>query len=89
MMKNSSVVNWLLEENQPSIRYLTLTELLGKAERDPDVRSSKKDITKVGFAKDVLDKQLPGGFWYHEKSLFNPIYLATFWMLLILITNTR
>jgi hypothetical protein len=83
-LNNSSVINWLLEENQPSIRYLTLTELLGKPEKDSDVRSAKRNITKVGWAKEVLDKQLPGGFWYHEKSLFNPAYLATFWMLLIL-----
>jgi len=25
---NDSVINWLLEENEPSIRYKTLTELL-------------------------------------------------------------
>jgi hypothetical protein len=77
-------IDWLLEENQPSIRYLALTELLDKKEKDPDVRSAKKNITKLGWAKEILDKQLPGGLWYHEKSLFNPIYIATFWMLLIL-----
>ncbi|MGI0084713.1 MAG: hypothetical protein ACREBQ_06490, partial [Nitrososphaerales archaeon] len=48
------------------------------------MRSAKRNIAKVGWSKEILEKQLPGGFWYHEKSLFNPIYLATFWMLLIL-----
>ncbi|MHB1908772.1 MAG: prenyltransferase/squalene oxidase repeat-containing protein [Nitrososphaerales archaeon] len=84
MNKNPFVINWLLEEDQPSIRYLALTELLGKPEKDSDVRSAKRNITKVGFAKDILDKQLPSGFWFDEKSLFNPIYSATFWMILIL-----
>jgi hypothetical protein len=83
-MSNPSVIDWLLEENQPSIRYLALTKLLEKREGDPEVKSAKKNITKVGFARDILDKQLAGGFWFHEKSLFNPIYLATFWNLLIL-----
>src|SRR5579872_7169617 len=83
-LNNSSVINWLLEENQPSVRYLALTELLGKPESDSEVKSAKRNIVKVGWAKEILDKQLPGGFWYHEKSLFNPIYIATFWMLLIL-----
>ncbi len=83
-MNNSSVINWLLEENQPSIRYLTLTELLGKPEKDSDVRSAKKNIMKVGWTKDIFSKQLPSGCWYHEKHLFNPIYVATFWNLLIL-----
>jgi hypothetical protein len=82
--KDSPVINWLLEENQPPIRYLTLTQLLDRREKDSDARSAKKNITKVGWARDILDKQLPGGFWYHEKSLFNPIYVATFWNLLIL-----
>lgn len=83
-LNNSSVISWLLEENQPSIRYLTLTELLDRPEKDSDARSAKKKITKVGWAKDILNRQLPGGFWFHEKHLFNPIYLATFWNLLIL-----
>jgi hypothetical protein len=38
----------------------------------------------MGWAKDILDKQLPGGAWVHEKSLFSPTFAATFWMLLIL-----
>ena len=85
MIKNTSaVVNWLLEENQPSIRYLTLTELLGKSKNDYEVRDARKNITNVGWAKDILEKQLPSGSWYHEKSLFNPTFEATFWKLLIL-----
>lgn len=84
MTKNTSVINWLLEENQPSVRYLALTELLGKRETDSDVKSAKRNITNAGWAKEILDKQLAGGFWYHEKHLFNPVYVATFWMLLIL-----
>jgi squalene cyclase len=81
---SSSVTAWLLEENQPSIRYLTLTELLGRMDKEADVRSARTNITKAGWAKDVLDAQLPSGCWYHEKSLFEPTFEATFWMLLIL-----
>ncbi len=82
-MKDSAI-DWLLEENQPSVRYHTLTELLDRSEDDPEVKSAKENITKTGWARDILDKQLPSGCWYHEKSLFNPTFGATFWMLLIL-----
>ena len=58
--------------------------MLGKPEKDSDVKSARRNITKLGFAKDIFDKQLPSGCWFHEKSLFNPTFLATFWMLLIL-----
>jgi hypothetical protein len=81
---SSDVLNWLLEEDQPSIRYLALTQLLDRPEKDPQVKSAKQNITKVGWAKNILDEQLPGGCWFHDKSLFNPTFHATFWMLLIL-----
>ena len=82
--KDSRVVEWLLGDDQPSVRYLTQTELLGKTERDPDVMGSKDRIAKVGWAKDILDRQLPTGCWYHDRSLFTPKFNTTFWMLLIL-----
>ena len=78
------VVDWLLDEGQPSVRYRTLTELLGKPESDPEVKHARGMITKVGWAKDLLDEQLPGGSWVHERSLFSPTFHATFWVLLVL-----
>jgi len=82
--RDSPVVRWLLEGDQPSVRFLTLTELLGRPAGDPEVKSAKDSITKTGWAKDILDNQLPGGVWASEKSLFMPRFHATFWMLLIL-----
>jgi len=84
LKRGSSAVDWLLEEDQPSIRYLTLKEILGKAEKDADVKRAKANILKTGWAKDILDAQLPSGFWTSEKSLFLPTFHATFWMLLVL-----
>lgn len=82
--KNFEVIDWLLEEDQPSVRYLTLTELLDRPQEDSEVKSARVNITGAGWAKSILDKQLPGGYWFHEKSLFEPTFAATFWMLLIL-----
>jgi hypothetical protein len=81
---NPPVISWLLEEDQPSIRYLTLTDLLGRSAKDFEVKSARDDITKIGWAKDILDRQLPSGCWFHEKSLFMPRFQTTFWTLLIL-----
>lgn len=83
-MMNSTVIDWLLEEGQPSIRYLTLTELLGKSKQDSEVKSARENITKIGWAKEILDKQLPSGYWIGEKSFWNPNFVASNWMLLIL-----
>ncbi len=82
--KPDSVIEWLLEENQPSIRYLALKQLLGKAENDPEVRSSKEMIPRRGWAADILAEQQKGGWWVSDQSLYRPKYLSTNWMLLIL-----
>jgi hypothetical protein len=81
---SKTTLEWLLEENQPSIRYLALTQLLGKPDDDSEVQSAKAMITETGWASDILDKQLPGGYWIEEESLYKPKYLSTNWMLLIL-----
>jgi hypothetical protein len=82
--KPQTAIDWLLEETEPSMRYLTLTQLLGKSEKDPEVRSAKKRIGQEGWAAEILAKQKAGGWWVHQENLYRPKYLSTNWMLLIL-----
>ena len=79
-----SAVDWLLEDNQPSIKYLTLTELLDRKENDPEVVAANKQITDHGWAAEILAKQEPDGYWANSARLYVPKYLSTNWMLLIL-----
>lgn len=81
-MKPKKTLNWLLEEDQPSIRYLTLTQLLGKPEDDSEVRRAKQMIPKRGWAADMLAQQKPGGWWVSGESLYRPKYQSTNWILL-------
>ncbi|HKW05056.1 MAG TPA: hypothetical protein VJN71_07140, partial [Nitrososphaerales archaeon] len=66
-----SVVEWLLDEDQPSVRYYTLIEILDRKENDPDVREARSKIGKKGWAKEILKSQKPKGFWepHEPKSL--------------------
>jgi hypothetical protein len=84
LTKDDQVIRWLLKEDQPSIRYLTLRELFGQSKNDSEVKFAKENITKEGWAKDILEGQTPEGYWVRERSLFQPKYTATFWMILIL-----
>jgi hypothetical protein len=77
-------LDWLLEEEQPSIRYRALTELLGRPESDPEVESARREISLRGWAADILERQDPGGGWVSEEGLYKPKYLSTNWMLLVL-----
>lgn len=77
-------VDWLLEEDQPSVRYLALTQLQDDREKDTAVATARKGIPQKGWAAGILAAQRPEGWWVDGKSLYRPKYLATNWMLLIL-----
>ncbi|MFQ5553323.1 MAG: prenyltransferase/squalene oxidase repeat-containing protein [Thermoplasmata archaeon] len=77
-------LEWLLEEDEPSIQYLALTQILERPEDDGEVQSAKERITFEGWAAAILDRQEDGGWWVGEESLYGPKYTSTNWMLLIL-----
>jgi hypothetical protein len=79
-----SAKDWLLEPDQPAIRYLALTQLLGKGQNNPDVSEAIESIPVMGWAADILTEQRPGGFWVSKENFYKPKYLSTNWMLLIL-----
>ncbi len=82
--RDTKVLDWLLEANQPAVRYHALTKLLGRSEDDPDVRAAREAIPGRGWAAGMFEKQDPGGWWVREDRLYRPKYLSTNWMLLVL-----
>ncbi len=82
--KDLGTTRWLLEEDQPSMRYLAMVDLLDKSKDDPEVREAKAAIPTRGWAADILAKQDSGGWWVREDKLYRPKYLSSNWMLLIL-----
>ncbi len=82
--RREAVMEWLLEEEQPAIRYLTLTQLLGRPQTDAEVQSARKAIPVRGWAADILARQERGGWWARDDNLYRPKYLSSNWMLLIL-----
>ena len=79
-----SVGDWLLEENQPAVRYLTLLELLGTPAGAPEVRRARERIPKEGWAREILSMQKPEGYWESRGDLYRPKYTTTNWMALVL-----
>ena len=39
-MASKKVLDWLLEDDQPAVQYLTLKEVAGKAEDDQEVQAA-------------------------------------------------
>ena len=83
-MPTTRVLDWLLEEDQPSVRYLALTQLLGRRASDPEVRAAQARIPSAGWVAEILSRRDPGGWWVHERSFYQPKYTATNWNLLAL-----
>jgi hypothetical protein len=91
--EDARVVEWLLEDAQPAVRYRTLLDLLGRKESDAIVRSTRSRIARVGWAYDQLRMQGPKGFWEPKGPtnlkgwidfLYHPKYLSTNWRALVL-----
>ncbi|MCL4519161.1 MAG: hypothetical protein M1587_08205 [Thaumarchaeota archaeon] len=78
------VIDWLLQEDQPSVRYYTLVDLLDRKEADPDVREALSQIPKKGWASKILALQKAKGNWEKESDLYRPKYTATNWRAIVL-----
>ena len=83
-MNHHRVIDWLLEENQPAVRYFTLIDLLGRRRNDSDVREAYSSIARKGWAFDILRSQKTEGHWESARSLYKPKYTATNWMSIVL-----
>jgi hypothetical protein len=79
-----AVLSWLLEEDQPAVRYFALVDLLGRSPSSEESRSANDQISRRGWAKEILDQQKEGGNWESRKSVYRPKYTATNWRMLVL-----
>jgi hypothetical protein len=76
--------DWLLEPDNPSVRYLALTELLGVPVADPEARAAKAAIMETGVLPQILAKQEEVGFWDRPERYYDAKYTGTVWQLIIL-----
>ena len=83
-MERSDVYEWLLEEENPSVRYFTLTGLLGKKENDAEVLEAKKAIMETGAVPQLLALQNDNGSWGEPGAFYGDKYHGTVWTLLLL-----
>jgi hypothetical protein len=83
---NSSdkVLDWLLEPNQPVVRYFALTELLDRPKDDPEALEAYSAIAQRGWAFDLFSSQNSDGSWESSESLYVPKYTATNWRAIVL-----
>ena len=75
---------WLLEEDNLSVRYFTLTAILDESESQREAKEAKSEIMKVGAVPSILAKQSNEGCWEAPQRFYTAKYKGTVWQLIIL-----
>jgi hypothetical protein len=81
---NADPTGWLLEKDDPSVRYFALCTLLEKPVTDPEVKRAKQDIMDAGVVLDILKNQNNDGSWEESGRFYRAKYKGTVWQLIIL-----
>ncbi len=80
----NEIIQWLLEPSNPSIRYWTLKQIVGRKENDPDVIESRNAIMRLECIRHILKSMNPEGYWESSENNYLPKYTASTHNLLIL-----
>ena len=83
-MLSENVLEWLLEEENPSVRFYALTSLLGKSPDDPEVIKARTAIMTQGKVPKILSLQNADGSWGIPEKFYDLKYTGTVWTLLLL-----
>jgi len=77
--------DWLLEDDNPSVRYFTLVDLLGKSPTNVDVVKTRKSIMSSGTAPAILGEQEASGYWGIPQDFYiRSKYKGTVWNIITL-----
>lgn len=81
---NADPLPWLLEPDNPSVRFFALTELLDRPRTDRDVVAAKRAINASRPVKAILAAMHPDGYWVNPGPGYSPKYRSTVWSLMFL-----
>lgn len=76
-------IPWLLEPENPSVRYWTLIDLLERSVDDPESREAQAAIPTRPPVAELLAAQKKDGYWV-KRDYYLPKNYGTFWVLSVL-----
>ena len=77
-------VDWLLERENPSVRYFTLRDILNYSEKDSEVEKAKTAIRCYEKVSPIFSKQKHEGYWESAEHPYHPKYKSTYWQIMII-----
>jgi len=81
---DTKVLNWLLEEEHPGVRYLAMRDLLRIPAGDSELKKARRTAHFSGPIFHILEKMDPEGFLQKTGPGYGPKYKSTVWSLLLL-----
>lgn len=82
LRKNS--LPWLLESEDPGVRYLALRDLLHLSPGDRKLKSAREAAHRTGPIAHILSHMEQDGYWVKTGPGYNPKYTSTVWSLILL-----
>jgi hypothetical protein len=79
---DGSVLDWLLEKEDPGVRYLALRDLAGADTLE--IETARKLAHSTGPIALVLENMKEGGYWEEKGPGYNPKYKSTVWSIILL-----
>lgn len=58
---------WLLEDENPSVRYWILVDILDRPKDDPEVLKTRSEIAQLPLVKELFDLQHRDGHWGEDE----------------------
>lgn len=80
----ADATDWLLEEENPSVRYFALTGILDKHGRNPEVQKAKREIMQSGIVCEILGKQREPEYIQTYPRFYRSKYKGLVWSLITL-----
>lgn len=65
---NGDPLPWLLDPENPSVRYWTLVDILDQPTNDPEVQKVRAAIARQPLAKELFALQHPEGYWGDDET---------------------
>jgi hypothetical protein len=65
---NGDPLPWLLDPGNPSVRYWTLVDILGRPAGDPDVQAARAAIAHQPLVQEIFALQHPEGYWGDDET---------------------
>jgi hypothetical protein len=84
LQTSESVIEWLLDPKEPSIRFLASRDLLAPKPSGPALHRLQKSIGDSGWAFEILARQHEKTWWATKETCYRPKFRSTIWQLQVL-----